>query len=205
MGLNCGTFLRRFLYVLLIQSVLFCNAEEPCNSSDEKYCKTIHKFMTSGIIPDVLETTPPRPLNVQYEGGVQATFGNELKPSETAKEPKLSASELNPEKLYTLIMVDPDAPSRANPLFRSWLHWLVINIPGQQISKGQVIFPYAGPAPPKGTGQHRYYELMFEQQKHVDLQTAINSRSSFNTRAFIKAHGLGNVFAGNFFLAQNEG
>jgi large subunit ribosomal protein L35 len=35
--------------------------------------------------------------------------------------------------LYTLLMVDPDAPSRENPVKRSWLHWMVVNIPGHDI------------------------------------------------------------------------
>lgn len=32
---------------------------------------------------------------------------------------------------------DPDAPSRAEPTFREWHHWLVVNIPGTDISKGE--------------------------------------------------------------------
>jgi phosphatidylethanolamine-binding protein (PEBP) family uncharacterized protein len=33
-------------------------------------------------------------------------------------------------KRYTLLMVDPDAPSPDNPAMREWLHWIVTNIPG---------------------------------------------------------------------------
>lgn len=29
---------------------------------------------------------------------------------------------------YVLVMVDPDAPSRADPQMRYWRHWLVANI-----------------------------------------------------------------------------
>jgi phosphatidylethanolamine-binding protein (PEBP) family uncharacterized protein len=35
-----------------------------------------------------------------------------------------------PGKRYTLLMVDPDAPSPDNPAMREWLHWIVANIPG---------------------------------------------------------------------------
>jgi protein FLOWERING LOCUS T len=31
---------------------------------------------------------------------------------------------------YTLVMVDPDAPSPSNPTLRNILHWLVTDIPG---------------------------------------------------------------------------
>ena len=49
-------------------------------------------------------------------------------------------------------MTDPDAPSRLEPKFREWHHWLVINIPGNQVEKGDEISQYIGAGPPKGTG-----------------------------------------------------
>ena len=49
-------------------------------------------------------------------------------------------------------VADPDAPSRADPKFREWHHWCVANIPGADISKGEVLSEYVGAGPPKGTG-----------------------------------------------------
>lgn len=60
-------------------------------------------------------------------------------------------------------MVDPDAPSRAKPRFRSWKHWVVINIPGANVAKGRIIARYLRPAPPKKTGSHRYVFLVYKQ------------------------------------------
>jgi phosphatidylethanolamine-binding protein (PEBP) family uncharacterized protein len=40
--------------------------------------------------------------------------------------------------LITLFVTDPDAPSRAEPSKREVLHWLVVNIPGNEIKKGEV-------------------------------------------------------------------
>jgi phosphatidylethanolamine-binding protein (PEBP) family uncharacterized protein len=37
---------------------------------------------------------------------------------------------------YTLLMTDPDAPSRQSHQAREWLHWLVVNIPGNNVSQG---------------------------------------------------------------------
>ena len=54
---------------------------------------------------------------------------------------------------------DPDAPSRANPTYREWRHWLVANIPGCDVSKGETIVTYFGAGPPQGTGLHRYIFL----------------------------------------------
>lgn len=39
-----------------------------------------------------------------------------------------------PNKLHTLIMVDPDAPSPDNPTMAQWLHWIVTNIPGELVA-----------------------------------------------------------------------
>ena len=50
-------------------------------------------------------------------------------------------------------VVDPDAPSRANPKAGEWHHWLVVNIPGGDVSKGEEKTQYFGSGPPKGTGR----------------------------------------------------
>ena len=44
----------------------------------------------------------------------------------------------DPNSFYTLIMTDPDAPSRENPKMREWHHWLVVNIPGNKVAEGEV-------------------------------------------------------------------
>ena len=54
---------------------------------------------------------------------------------------------------------DPDAPSRKEPKYREWRHWVVVNIPGGDVSKGEVCAEYVGAGPPKGTGLHRYVIL----------------------------------------------
>lgn len=50
-------------------------------------------------------------------------------------------------------MTDPDAPSREDPKFREWHHWLVGNIPGSEIAKGETLSAYVGSGPPQGTGK----------------------------------------------------
>ncbi|CAJ0932711.1 unnamed protein product, partial [Ranitomeya imitator] len=56
-------------------------------------------------------------------------------------------------KLYTLVLTDPDAPSRKTPKFREWHHFLVINMKGNDINSGCVLSDYIGAGPPKGTGE----------------------------------------------------
>ena len=52
-------------------------------------------------------------------------------------------------------MIDPDAPSRTNPIKANWLHWMIINTgfdKSGHLLQGQTIWEYYGPAPPKGSG-----------------------------------------------------
>ena len=37
-----------------------------------------------------------------------------------------------------MFLSDPDAPSRAEPSKREILHWLIVNIPGNDIKQGEV-------------------------------------------------------------------
>lgn len=43
------------------------------------------------------------------------------------------------------LQVDPDVPSPDAPKFRYFLHWLVTNIPGVDVQRGDVAVPYMGP------------------------------------------------------------
>ena len=69
-------------------------------------------------------------------------------------------------------MSDPDAPSRADPKYQEWFiavisrinfsrrHWVVVNIPGSDVSKGNVAAPYMGPGPPPKTGDRCMPDLV---------------------------------------------
>ncbi|KHJ88864.1 phosphatidylethanolamine-binding protein [Oesophagostomum dentatum] len=48
---------------------------------------------------------------------------------------------------------DPDAPSRKEATYREWHHWLIVNVPENDIAKGDVLSEYIGSGPPKGTGE----------------------------------------------------
>lgn len=68
---------------------------------------------------------------------------------------------------YTLLMVDPDAPSRADPQLREIRHWLVMNIPESSVENGDEVTAYRGSGPPKGSGLHRYIFLVYKQPNGV--------------------------------------
>lgn len=89
-------------------------------------------------------------------------MGKELTPTQVKDKPQVT---WDAEKgaYYTLMMVDPDAPSRENHPFREVRHWLVFNIPESAIKSGDHVSEYRGSGPPKGTGLHRYVFLVFKQ------------------------------------------
>lgn len=93
-------------------------------------------------------------------------LGKELTPTQVKDQPTLSW-EAEKGAYYTLMMVDPDAPSRTEFTFREVRHWLVMNIPESAVEKGDHITEYRGSGAPKGTGLHRYIFLVYKQPNGV--------------------------------------
>jgi phosphatidylethanolamine-binding protein (PEBP) family uncharacterized protein len=83
-----------------------------------------------------------------------------LKPSETKIKPKILFSNEN-NKLYTLIMYDPDA------INGTFIHWFIINI-NKNINNGQELLKYIGPSPPPKSGKHRYIFELYIQNKNIE-------------------------------------
>ncbi len=98
---------------------------------------------------------------------------------------------------YTILMVDPDAPSPSNPIYKYWLHWLVIN-------NSDTIAFYHYPSPPPGSGYHRYIFYVFAQKKWInpsDLDLKINgesNRKNFNLGSFIHSFELEMIYTTYF-------
>lgn len=136
-------------------------------------------------------------------------MGKELTPTQVQNPPQL---EWTPKKdtFYTLIFTEPDAPSRQDTSMREWLHWLIVNIPGSDLTKGDEIFGYQGSGPNQASGFHRYVYLLFKQTEklQVDLKpsaaNSIEGRPKFSTLKFCEKYGLGTPVAGNFYLAQYD-
>lgn len=97
-------------------------------------------------------------------------------------------------KLYTVMMIDRDAPMLSNGKF--WLHWLIIN-------SNNIIVPYNPPTPSKKSGAHRYYVLIFEQLKKLNYVVQFE-RMNFDVKKFMVNRQLNLVHKQRFkTLAQN--
>ncbi|ODQ66139.1 phosphatidylethanolamine-binding protein [Nadsonia fulvescens var. elongata DSM 6958] len=190
------------------------------------------------IVPDVIDDgfNPSCLLTISYTKEIGVSMGNNLKPSETKNIPdvfvatdytpseKSNASSSNSEPKYTLVLTDPDAPSRTEKKWSEFCHYIVtgLTIPTDpksgvslgklDISKGSTLMPYCGPAPPPKTGKHRYVFLLYKepQVSHGVLMKPPRDRPTWGTdvpasgvRDWAKKYNL--ELAGvNFFYAQND-
>lgn len=114
---------------------------------------------------------------------VQYGHGKTLTKKNTVNEPVIGFSG-EPTVLYTLVMSDPDAPAK------SWLHWLITNIPGESndITQGQTIMTYSGPNPPSGI--HRYIFTLYQQPGGSIMVNQPNERGGFPVEQFEKQYRL---------------
>ncbi|XP_039955573.1 protein D2-like [Bactrocera tryoni] len=167
--------------------------------------KTI--FEQLEVVPDVVQSAPNRFLKVTYANDLELKAGIEFTPTQVKSQP-LVEWEADQDSFYTLIMTDPDAPSRNAPKFREFKHWLVGNIPNNDISKGEVLSAYVGSGPPKDSGLHRYVFLLYKQNGKLEFNEARvgnNSREerpNFRAANFALKYDLDYPIAGNFYQAQ---
>ncbi|XP_058812159.1 protein D3-like [Topomyia yanbarensis] len=192
--------MKRLLFALIV-TVLACQsvAQEGPSSA----------FVGNGIIPDVIAVAPPAIVKVSFPSGHEVNLGNELTPTQVKDQPSVSW-DADPNALYTLIMTDPDAPSRAKPKMREWKHWLITNIPGSDVASGETIAEYISSAPPEDSGSHRYIFLVYKQpagkiQFDEPKQSNRNpNRGKFQAAEFARKYNLGTPVAGNYYEAQYD-
>lgn len=161
-------------------------------------------MMQNNIIPDVISAEPIGKLQVIYHDNFIIEDGNVATVAQVKNVPVVEWP-MEDNQFYTLAMVDPDAPKRSKPTAREWNHWLVINIPGNNVPAGQTLVPYMGASPPKGSGTHRYVILVYKQLSgKIKLLERIdpNKRAKFSIKNFASKYKFDNPIAGNFFLVN---
>lgn len=136
--------------------------------------------------------------------------GNELTPTIVWDSPAIHWEPKSDGLFYTIIFSDPDFLTRENPTDREVLHWMVGNIPGNDLKAGQTIVEYIGLGVPPEGGIHRYVITLYEQSGYIQFTKEFISkytpdgRTHFKTRDFIAENKLGNPIAGNFYMAQYD-
>lgn len=164
------------------------DADRIHNQMEEVYCgdRVISSVFAYG--PETSVTPPPVVVYPAYETKIVAGTG----------------------PYYSLIMVDPDYPRPASLNFgvqspeAEYLHWMVVNITGTDLSTGKTIIPYEPPPslPQESKGVHRFTVLLFAHGAPLNEKVAYRwpiSRVNFNTSAFRDAYSLRAPVAGTVF------
>jgi len=147
-------------------------------------------------------------LNVGFPAGVDAEgdaavapvfYGNFVDAVHCREEPEVDIC-LNDERgrdsLWTLVMTSPDQNLiQSNSEF---LHWMVGNIKGSDLSSGSAIVPYFPPFPMRGFGALRYVFSLYKQDALIDFSALTDAgfddpqsafaRRSFSSYHFLKQH-----------------
>lgn len=157
------------------------------------------------IVPDVVSTLHWSVSLKLTSPNHTVEYGNELSPAAVTAEPEVDFW-AEPDSWYLLSMVDPDA----SPQNTQFLHWLVGNIQGNDVSSGDVLAEYVGSGPPPGFGLHRYVFLLYKQPGNITFDepaldtTSVEGRRNFSMSKFSGNYSLGDPIALNFFVAQHD-
>ncbi|KAG1814454.1 phosphatidylethanolamine-binding protein [Suillus subaureus] len=158
------------------------------------------------VVPDVLpHIHPSLDLRVNFpkvksNTGLQAAVskavyehvepGVFLLPEQTVEPPKIYTTVFHPEeRLYTLLMIDPDFPDETNQTFQTYLHWL--HVSPSPVPNLNTHTAYIPPHPQRGTTYHRYTILLLPQHSRLSIHMiAKDKRAGFDVRAFMEKYGL---------------
>jgi hypothetical protein len=109
-------------------------------------------FKKGGILDDtkhLLKTVPPKQMQISFSG-TSVKPGEQLKVSNASTHPSSPSWEgLDDEAMYMVMMVDLDAPARGKDKNKNYLHWLAVNMPGDEIARSNLVQKYTPPNPPK--------------------------------------------------------
>uniref|UniRef100_A0A0E0N2E9 Uncharacterized protein n=2 Tax=Oryza TaxID=4527 RepID=A0A0E0N2E9_ORYRU len=162
---------------------------------------TVEPLVLAHVIHDVLDPfRPTMPLKITYNDRLLLA-GVELKPSATVHKPRVDIGGTDLRVFYTLVLVDPDAPSPSNPSLGEYLHWMVIDIPGTTgVNFGQDLMLYERPE--LRYGIHRMVFVLFRQLGRGTL-FAPEMRHNFHCRSFAQQYHL-DIVAATYFNCQKE-
>ncbi|KAL3833626.1 hypothetical protein ACJIZ3_008362 [Penstemon smallii] len=166
--------------------------------------RSIQPLVLGRVVGDILDPfIPMTELLVFHSGGRMVYNGGSLRPSHVVNQPRVEIGSGDGFRaLYTLVMVDADAPTPTNPNLREYLHWMVTNIPGcTDAGFGQEVVCYENPQPSMGI--HRIVFVLFRQMERQTIE-APGSRQNFNTRSFSDLYNLGLPVAAVYYNCQRE-
>ena len=119
--------------------------------------------------------------------------------------------------LFTIIIVDRDAPNATIPNLSPIRHMAIANVPYGLLKAGfdstssvpTALFAYAKPGPPTSSGCHRYYVILYRQTPGVTPSLSVPSSADSTYRrvwdfpSWVKSNSLVGPISINYWQTQN--
>eukprot|EP00658_Telonema_sp_P-2_P082775 TRINITY_DN8810_c0_g2_i1.p1 TRINITY_DN8810_c0_g2~~TRINITY_DN8810_c0_g2_i1.p1 ORF type:complete len:266 (+),score=62.71 TRINITY_DN8810_c0_g2_i1:83-880(+) len=147
------------------------------------------------VFPDVLPRFPtnvnlvvsygPTRHETVYRGNYLEMHQVDTAPSVTFSTDTIPKGANSHSSHWTLAMVDPDAQPGQG---QAQLHWLIVNIPENDVGAGNAVVEYSAGYPKNGL--HRYVFALFRQDQPLMLDGAALSDTPFHMESFAAQHGL---------------
>ncbi|PVU94699.1 hypothetical protein BB561_002330 [Smittium simulii] len=190
----------KFTFVTSLISILALTAVK---AEDDQ---AILSALRSGeIIPNILPVfDPSTDFEVTYVNRPM-NFGTEYFPfkNETDNLPTFKY-EADSDDFYTIALIDPDAPSRANPFRSQVRHWLSVNIPGNNVAAGNSTgTPYLAPRPFPGCGRKRFVYVLAKQESNMPNLSVSAARPNFNIANFAEDNNM-EIIGANYFEVEAQ-
>jgi len=172
--------------------------------------RLLERIRLMKVIPDVIPTIAPT-VDLQVSYGTGAGIGDHggeggdiwpgvfIPTAKTIEVPQVTATAFHPdERLYTLLLIDPDVPDELSMSFTSYVHYQLVDIPISATKTeiapdaANVLHSYIPPHPQKGTPYHRYSTVLLEQTQRGVTPAALPGRhlSPGSIRDYIEQNGL---------------
>jgi len=170
------------------------------------------QFINAKIVPDEVPVfNPIGTLQLDFKASVGVTtVGEAIAQANTTQQPSVTAAGTfnGTSAKYTVLMVDTNYPGSSNPN-GLYLHWLqndaTLASDGTITNSTAAVIPYAGPAPPSGSGPHRYTVLLYAQLANFTAPSTPAPNSGvhlINLASYISSAGLGTPLAGSYFTVE---
>ncbi|PSR80160.1 phosphatidylethanolamine-binding protein [Coniella lustricola] len=174
--------------------------------------RLVTSLKESGLVPGPASThkiishdfQPRTQLEVSFDGKA-VDLGNLFRARECRVAPSVAfqgEDDTNPHATYTLMLVDPDAPTPEDPKYAFWRHWVMTGLQplsGDSNLVAATKFPvtaYHPPDPKADSHPHRYLFLLFRESRPLDLSKddiggeEFEQRRSFHPAEAVSKFGL---------------
>ncbi|XP_046964048.1 protein D1-like [Vanessa cardui] len=170
---------------------------------DTQNSRVATAFLDNKLVPNIEIVAPQSFITVNYSS-VNIDLGTEVNPVQTLFPPVVSY-EANSTELYTFMFFGPDLPIDVVPRYTQFLHWLIVNIPGEDMENGDTVSTHFPPTP--YPGGFPYLFLLYKQNERIDPEPLyslrfILNRPGFDPVEFKRQHNLVGPLAGNFMREQ---